>query len=507
MEVKRNIIRGFSPNFKQVLLPSQIQKIFSDTIIYTIGSVFNRLLPFLLLPIYTLYFPPAEYGIFSLVYSFWFFVSVFYLYGMETAFQKLFLEAKDDSLKKKIYSSTLILIFSTSVFFSIIIYFLSDTIASKITGSTSNGYLIRLLAFILVADSLYRFPMILINSIQRSKLYSFLNSLAVVLNVAVNLILIIVYKQGIEAIFYSYLVSYTFLFIISLIPSLKYFNFSVSTDTVKDLLKNAHLFLYYGIFLISIDLIDRFILEYFKGSAEVGIYSASYRIGIVMNLVITGFKVAWTPFFMNMKGEEGNKEVFSRVFTYFCYGGLVVFLLFSLLADDLVKINIAGYTLLNDKYWSGLVIIPYILLAYLFSGLYLNLNVASFFRNKIKYLIISSGAGCISNIALNFILIPRYSITGAAIATMLSYFIMFIVLYIFSQKIYRINYEWGFIFKAATITLILYVINIYIPHFFKISYIYIVLIEIISILGLYSVLLGKQSINLIKTFSVKKQLK
>ena len=488
-------------------MPFQIQKIFSDTIIYTIGSVFNRLLPFLLLPIYTLYFPPAEYGIFSLVYSFWFFVSVFYLYGMETAFQKLFLEAKDEESKKKIYSSTLILIFSTSVIFSVIIYFLSDTIASKITGSPANGYLIRLLAFILVADSMYRFPMILINSIQRSKLYSFLNSIAVIINVAVNIVLIVVYKQGIEAIFYSYLVSYTFLFVISLVSSAKYFIAAISRATVSLLLKNAHLFLYYGIFLISIDLIDRFILEYFKGSAEVGIYSASYRIGIVMNLVITGFKVAWTPFFMNMKGEEGNREIFSKVFTYFCYGGLVIFLLFSLLADDLVKINVAGYTLLNEKYWSGLIIIPYILLAYLFSGLYLNLTVASFFQNKIKYLIISSGAGCVSNIALNFMLIPQFSIIGAAVSTMISYFIMFIVLYYFSQKIYRINYEWGFILKAATITLVLFVINIYIPHFFQIRYIYIVLIEIVSISVLYSVLLGKQTISLIKTFSVKKQLK
>jgi len=426
---------------------------------------------------------------------------------METAFQKLFLEAKDEESKKKIYSSTLILIFSTSVIFSVIIYFLSDTIASKITGSPANGYLIRLLAFILVADSMYRFPMILINSIQRSKLYSFLNSIAVIINVAVNIVLIVVYKQGIEAIFYSYLVSYTFLFVISLVSSAKYFIAAISRATVSLLLKNAHLFLYYGIFLISIDLIDRFILEYFKGSAEVGIYSASYRIGIVMNLVITGFKVAWTPFFMNMKGEEGNREIFSKVFTYFCYGGLVIFLLFSLLADDLVKINVAGYTLLNEKYWSGLIIIPYILLAYLFSGLYLNLTVASFFQNKIKYLIISSGAGCVSNIALNFMLIPQFSIIGAAVSTMISYFIMFIVLYYFSQKIYRINYEWGFILKAATITLVLFVINIYIPHFFQIRYIYIVLIEIVSISVLYSVLLGKQTISLIKTFSVKKQLK
>ncbi len=488
-------------------MPSQIHKIFSDTIIYTIGSVFNRLLPFLLLPVYTLYFPPAEYGIFSLVYSFWFFVSVFYLYGMETAFQKYFLEAPGLPQKNKIYSSTLILIAGTSVIFSGVIYLLADIIAMKITGNVQNAYLIRLLAFILVADSLYRFPMILINSIQRSKLYSFVNSLAVILNVAVNIALIIFYKMGIEAIFYSYLVSYTFLFIISFASSVKYFNFSIDLSIVKVLLKNAHLFLYYGIFMISIDLIDRFILEYFKGSAEVGIYSASYRIGIVMNLVITGFKVAWTPFFMNLKSDESNKEIFSKVFTYFCYGGLVVFLFFSLFADDLVRLNVGGYTLLNEKYWSGLVIVPYILLAYLFSGLYMNLNVASFFRNKIRYLIISSAAGCVSNIILNFLLIPVYSMIGAAIATMLSYMIMFIVLYYFSQNIYRIDYEWGSIIKAAVLTFILFFINIYIPHYLNLSYIYLVFIEFISVLILFIVLLGSKSKDLVMSYIVKKQLK
>lgn len=484
-------------------MPSQIQKIFSDTVIYTIGSVFNRLLPFLLLPVYTLYFPPAEYGIFSLVYSFWFFVSVFYLYGMETAFQKCFLETGSSETKKEIYSTTILLIFSTSVIFSGIIYFLSDFISVKITGNVSNSYLIKLLAFILVADSLYRFPMILINSLQRSKLYSALNSAAVVLNVAVNLILIVKYKMGIEAIFYSYLASYSLLFILSFTGTASYFKLKLDLTVVRLLLKNAHLFLYYGIFLISIDLIDRFILEYFKGTAVVGIYSASYRIGIVMNLVITGFKVAWTPFFMNLKGEEGNKEIFSKVFTYFWYGGLVVFLLFSLLADDLVKVNIAGYTLLNEKYWDGLIIIPYILLAYLFSGLYLNLNVASFFQNKIKYLIISSAAGCFSNIALNFILIPQFSIVGAAIATMLSYFIMFIVLYYFSQKIYRIEYEWKAIWKAVILTAIFYAINIFIPNLLKLSYIYSVLLDLVLVIILFIILLGKQSITLVHSLIKK----
>ncbi len=478
-------------------MSSPVRKIFSDTFIYTAGSVFNRLLPFLLLPIYTYYFNPERYGVFSLVYSLWFFVAIFYLYGMETSFQKFFIEATTPAEKKTIFSSTIILVFITSCVFSVIIYSLSGFIAKTLTGDQSNADLIRLLSVILIVDALYRFPMILINSEQRSKLYAGINAIGVIINVVCNIIFIIYLGYGIESIFYSYLISYSFIFIVSFIYTSKYFSFKLSSGYIKILLKYAHLFLYYGVFLISIDLIDRFILEYFKGTAEVGIYSACYRIGIVMNLVITGFKVAWTPFFLNLKQEESNKEIFAKIFTYFCYGGLIVFLTFSLLADELVKINIAGYTLLDSKYWAGLVIIPYILAAYLFSGLYLNITVASFFQNKIKYLIISSGIGCVSNIILNLILIPPFSIKGAAAATMLSYFIMFITLYYLSQKIYKIEYEWKIIFKAAAITAVLFILNIYISDYVKIDYFSKILIEISSIFLLFGLLLGKKILSVI----------
>jgi O-antigen/teichoic acid export membrane protein len=419
---------------------------------------------------------------------------------METSFQKHFIESKTVQEKKDIFSSTLILLLMTSLIFSIIIYFLSGFIAENITGNIENAYLIKLLSLILVVDVLYRIPMILINSEQRSKLYAGINAIGVILNVIANIVFIVYLNYGIISIFYSYLISYTFVFMVSLAYSGRYFGVVFNTGKLKQLLGSAHMFLYYGIFLISIDLIDRFILEYFKGSAVVGIYSASYRIGIVMNLVITGFKVAWTPFFLNLKQEQNNREIFSKIFTYFCYGGLTAFLTFSLLADDIVKINISGYSLLNRDYWSGLIIIPYILMAYLFSGLYLNLTVASFFQNKIKYLIISSAAGCISNIVLNFILIPPYSIIGAATATMLSYLIMFLVLYYYSQKIYRINYEWRAITKPVLITSIIFIINIYISDYLNLSYIYNVIIEISSIITVFSVLLGRKSLELAKQY-------
>lgn len=482
---------------------NHIKKIFSDTIIYTAGNIFNRLLPFLLLPVYTYYFIPEQYGIFSLVYSFWFLAAVFYLYGMETAFQKFFIEAKSFEERRNIYSTTIFLILVTSILFSSIIFIFSKPLAEVITGSESNTLLLKLLALILVLDGLSRFPMILINSLQRSKLWSFVNAIGVVINVGANVTLIILFKLGIEAIFYSYVISYAALFVISLLFSYKYFSFEFDSTTAKSLVKFGHVFIYYGIFLISVDLIDRFLLEYFKGKEIVGIYSACYRIGIVMNLLISGFRTAWMPFFLNLKDDSENKEIFSKVFTYFCFGGLVIFLAISLLGDDLVKVKIFGYSLLNEAYHGGLVILPYILLAYLFFGLFTNLNVASYFKGKINYLIIATGAGFVSNIIFNLILIPMYSFIGAAISTTLSYFLMFIVLYYFSQKIFRINYEWGKIFFGACLTAVLLIFNIYVSDFIKLNYLWKISLEFVSVIILFLTLFRSNLHNIKALFRVK----
>jgi O-antigen/teichoic acid export membrane protein len=447
-------------------MQTHLRKIFSDSVIYGFGNIINRFLGFLLLPLHTYFFNPSEYGIYSLVYSFGFFAAVFYLFGMETSFQKYFIETKEQEHRKKIFSTTLLLLFITSFLFSLLIYIFSDFIAGLLTGSRNNGILVKLLSVLLLIDVLSRFPMILINSLQLSKIYTIINVGAVSVNILANLLLIAVLGMGIEAIFYSLIVSYLFMLIVSLVYCREYLSINLDKTKIKTLVKFAHSFLYYGIFLIILDQADKFIIQYYKGSDEVGIYSACYRIGMIMNLLISGFRTAWIPFFLNLKDEQNNKEIFSKVFTYFVYGGMLFFLFIALFGTDIVEFKFGSFSLLDEKYWGGMVILPFILLAYFAFGLFTNVNIASYFENKIKYLIISSGTGAAANLLLNFILIPPYSIAGAAISTMVSYFIMFGVLYMFSQRVYRISYEWRKIIFITVLTLALYFLNIILEDYF-----------------------------------------
>ncbi len=415
---------------------------------------------------------------------------------METSFQKFFIEAKTDEEKKKIFSSTFLFISVNSVVLSAVIFFTAPIISKIITGNELNAYLFKILSLILIIDALSRFPMILINGLQNSKLFAVINGISVIVNVGANVIFIGFLKMGIEAIFYSYVISYSFLLILSYFFTRKYFNLKPDKQTLIDITKFAHPFLYYALFIYSIDLIDRFFLGYFKGESVVGVYAACYRIGIVMNLLISGFRTAWIPFFLNLKEEENNKEIFSKIFSYFCFGGLLLFLAVSLFVNDIAGLKIGDFTLLNKAYWGGLTIIPFVLMAYLFFGLYTNMNVASYFENKPKYLIISAGAGCVSNIILNFILIPPFSFMGAAIVTMLSYMIMFFVLYYFSQKIYYIKYEWNTIILISVLTFLLFFANFFISDVFIISYFAILLIKAVSVLILAFFIYSKKPVKL-----------
>jgi hypothetical protein len=82
---------------------------------------------------------------------------------------------------------------------------------------------------------------------------------------------------------------------------------------------------------------------------------------------------------------------------------------------------------------------------------------------------------------------------------------MFTVLYFFSQRIYKIDYQWKPIFRAAILTIVIYLINIYIPDYFKMSYIYTLILEIISILLVFLLLMGRKSVELVKPYFLKRK--
>ncbi len=437
---------------------SHVKKLFSQTVIYGFGIILNKSVNFILLPIYTRYFPPEEIGLFTLIQSISLFLGIFYTFGVETSFMKFFIDAKDVKTKSYIYSSALSFLTVSSLILSLLFFLNAENIASLFNfyDLSKSKFLLQVLSVLMLVDTIYRFPLLLFRAELDSKTYAYVNLLTFVVNILCNIFFIIILEKGIESIFYSYIISVTVTFFVALILTKKYLILIFSIDKIKELLKYGNKFVYIGICIILIDMSDRFFLKYFFNESIVGIYWANYRLATVMSLVIAAFKFSWTPYFFNLSSNPDNKKIISTVFTYFVFAGLTMFLVFSVFMEQLVKIRIFGYEFLNVDYWQGLSIVPVVLLAYFFSGVYSIFNAAPFFTNNTRSILIITVIGLSVNIIFNFLLIPPFKMTGAALSTLITYLIMLFIIYFYSQKIYRINYEWEKILKLGVLTLIFF---------------------------------------------------
>jgi O-antigen/teichoic acid export membrane protein len=175
------------------------------------------------------------------------------------------------------------------------------------------------------------------------------------------------------------------------------------------------------------------------------------------------FDYAWRPFFLTNASEPGAKRLFARVLTYFVLAMAAVFLVLSFYLPDLIRIRIFGRHIIAPDYWGGVAIIPVVLLAYMFLGVYNNLMAGIYIEKKTSYLPGITIAGAVTNVVSNFLLIPLMGMMGAAIATLLSYAAMAGILYVVVQRIYPVEYEVGRLAKIAIAAAVAYVPSLVLP--------------------------------------------
>ncbi len=476
---------------------NSMKEFFSQTAIYGIGLFINRFLSFMLIPLYTFFYTPAELGMLNIVLSLWLFISVFYVFGMESSFIKFFTEEKTPERKKKIYSTTVISLLLTSVIFSAAIYLLSGSISDliKFEHPEKGQYLVKLLSALLFFDTISRFPLLLLRAELNPKKYITISTISIVINLILNVIFIIVLKLGVESVIYAYIISFLFSFIYGIFITRDFFGLKLNFETAKRLSVFGSNFIFIGLFILIIDVSDRFFLKYFFDESVVGIYSTNYRLASAMGLIISAFKFSFTPYFLNIAENPDNKKIVSSIFTNYVFAGLLFFLIFALLIPPAVTFKAGEFSILNDKYWSGLFILPIILLSYFFSGLFTTFNAAPFFKSKTGYMLLVSIEGVLANIILNFVLIPPLGMAGAAFATLISYILMYVHIYFISQKVYRIEFEWNKISIISLTGVMLYLMNILMNHYFKINSVLSITLNLILISAFLLLNIGLKSVS------------
>lgn len=411
-----------------------------DTAVYGVSTMIGRFLNFILVPFYTNIFSPPEYGIIQLIYAYIGILMIFYVYGLDAAFLKFaaFQEIGDE---KDNFSTPFSSIFFTSIGLSGLLILNTSHIGEALRIPGDYHYLIYLTAALIFFDSNGVIPFLKLRLNRQAKKFTVIKIINIGVNIILNIYLILILRWGIESILISNLAA-SVISLLLLVPTiLKYFRFKFHFQLFKRLLKFGLPYLPGGLAFMLVQVIDVPILEKLTDLKTVGIYKANYKLGIFMMLFVNMFQYAWQPFFLHNAKEANAKEMFSKVLSYFTLVGTSILIVLSLFITDIAQIQIGGYSLIGSKYWSGLHIVPIILLSYLINGMYIIFSAGIYIEEKSIYVPVIAGAGAIINITLNFALIPLLNITGAALATLASYLVMASGYYFVTQKFYKVKYE------------------------------------------------------------------
>ena len=427
-----------------------------ESLIYGFGHVVSRLITFLLLPIYTHTFSPKEYGTISLAYAFMGFALVVYKYGMDTALMKFSVQS-ENSERKSYISSIYILQFCTSLIFSGILFLLKDIISKSILG-VADSSLMSVIAILIFLDNLWNHHLLILRSENKSTAFISFNLLNVIMTMLLNVIFVVNWEHGIYGVFFANLIASASVFILSSPVILKRFSFSeINLDILKNVIKFGIPFLPAGLLTMVMELSNRYILEMMKGVEAVGLFSAGYKLGIFALVLVMGFNMGWTPYFLRRIKEDGSKEDFSIISTLFL--GLIGLVIFTttIWISDLIRISINGSYIIGKEFWVAEKIVPVVLFGYFFFATYV-LQLPGIYANNItNWVPIFRAIGAISNISFNIILIHRYGVIGSAWATVLSFFIMSVAVFIKLNKNFKVKYNWlGVLFPILSMLILLF---------------------------------------------------
>jgi len=449
---------------------STFKKLFQQTFLYGLATVLPRMLSFLLVPLYTEILPTEEYGEISVIFAYFVLFNVILAYGMETAFFRFY--NKKENKSEVLSTSGWSLVVSSLVFF--FLAFFAKNQISLLSGIPLQY--INLVIWILLLDALVIIPFAWLRAAEKPIRYAVIKIMNVAVNLGLN-VFFLVYLQGLaedSEVFASIYIpdfEISYVFIANLIASgltllfMLSFYFRIrlefNVSLWRKMMKYAFPVLIAGIAFSINEVFDRIMLDYLLpddiAKSEIGAYSACYKLALFMTLFATAFRLGIEPFFFSHAESKNASQTYAQITNYFVVFGSVILLSVIVFADLLKTILIQ-----DEAYWEAMEIVPLILLANLFLGIYHNLSVWYKITDRTKFGGYISLAGAALTIALNIILIPKIGYTGSAIATLSAYGLMVILSYYFGQRHYPIPYNMKKISGYLVISILFSILSFYV---------------------------------------------
>lgn len=429
---------------------SPLKKLFSDSIIYGLSSIVGRFLNYLLVPLYTYTLVSSgSYGIVTNFYAFTALLLVILTFGMETTFFYFANKHKEES--DRVFSTALYMVGGVALLFIIVVNTFIHPISTTV-GYGDHPEYIRIMSVIVGFDAFQAILFSFLRFQGRAWKFAFLKLLFIIMNIGLNLGVFLLAPHLTEThpelmgwyspdkqVYYIFLVNMlcTVPITLGFIPEIGRMRHGIDFKMAGQMFAYSWPLLLLGLAGILNQVADkicyRFIMPGPEGDAQLGIYGACVKIAMIMAMITQAFRYAYEPFVFGSSSKGDAKDSQALVMKYF-----VMFTLMAFLAV-MAYISVLKH-IISEQYWEGLRVVPIVMVAEIFMGIYFNLSFWYKLIAKTLWGAIMSAIGCATLLAVNFIFVPKYGYMACAWGGVCSYGVCMVLSYILGQHYNPVKY-------------------------------------------------------------------
>ena len=439
---------------------SGLKSLAKETAIYGVSSIVGRFLNYLLVPVYTIALPASSggYGVVTNIYAWVALMLVLLTCGMETGFFRFANKGQDDPMR--VYSTTLLSVSIGSVVFVVLGLLFLEPIAGWLEYGEHPWY-IGMMMIVVAMDAIQSIPFAYLRYKKRPIKFAALKLLFIFLNIALNLFYYVVLKGNDVGYAFLFNLVCTSVVMLCMIPELRGFTYVLDRELLKRMLRYSLPLVILGVAGILNQVADKIIFPFVypdeaEATVQLGIYGAASKIAMIMAMFTQAFRFAYEPFVFGKSKEKDSREMYAQAMKFFIIFTLLAFLAVMFYLDILRHI-------IGRDYWDGLRVVPIVMAAEIFMGIYFNLSFWYKLIDETRWGAYFSLTGCTILILMNIFLIPKYGCIACAWAGFTGYGVAMLLSYFVGQKKYPIQYDLKAIGMYVLLAAVLYLAAEYVP--------------------------------------------
>lgn len=422
---------------KSFKIKTELKGLFRHGAIYGLAGILSRLVGFIMIPVYTHYLSPSDYGINELVGLTTEVIGIVLGLGISDAIYRFYYDKSENHTPNMVFSTACVGVTVSSFFLLGFIALFSGPIAAVILEESSQYIFILLALITLWFNQQVNFVYTYLRITESSTKYLYISLLKLIMALSLNIIFIVVMRMGVLGLFISNCITAA-LFALCLYPNLlRRVGIGFYWSIAKKMLRFSMPVIPSNLASLVVSASDRYFVKTFISMADAGIYSLGYKLGnVVFYLVRVPFMQIWDPRKYALYSQNAPKEIFAQVATYFA--GMMIFtgLGISIFVQDLIQV------ISPAEYWDAAHYVPAVTLCYIIYAMDHHVGFGILIAKKTEYwTMVNLSMGAI-NIGLNFLLIPAYGVWGAVGATFISLTFKVTCLYLIGKRFYYIPFEW-----------------------------------------------------------------